>query len=272
MTGQINTAGFQCLKFMCYFYVIVKIKKIDFDLTLTWILTWTLAWIWHGLSQWRHNERSSVSNHQRLHCLLKCRFRRRTKKTSNLRVTGLCAGNSPVTGEFPAQKALKRKCCHFDEILITDCTESCHFDNFRCSQWWKFHQNDDISVSVKPVTRKMFPFDDVIMLDFDFEVLRYLTRFHRPQFRNDVWFLNPSSKFSIPREEHWKEIYLILWSRHCRGLLMDVVAPLIIICLHVGSITVNIGTCLMWMSPRQPLLELSSRCLILNSTTRLRIG
>ena len=29
-------------------------------------------------------------------------FRRRAKKTSKLRVTGLCAGNSPVTGEFPA--------------------------------------------------------------------------------------------------------------------------------------------------------------------------
>ena len=43
---------------------------------------------------------------------------------------------------------LKRKCCHFDDILITDCTESCHFDNFRCSQWLKFRQNDDISVSV----------------------------------------------------------------------------------------------------------------------------
>ena len=27
------------------------------------------------------------------------------KKTSKLRVTGLCAGNSPVTGEFPAQMA-----------------------------------------------------------------------------------------------------------------------------------------------------------------------
>ena len=29
------------------------------------------------------------------------------KKTSKLRVTGLCAGNSPVTGEFPAQMASK---------------------------------------------------------------------------------------------------------------------------------------------------------------------
>ena len=27
------------------------------------------------------------------------------KKTSKLRVTGLCAGKSPVTGEFPAQRA-----------------------------------------------------------------------------------------------------------------------------------------------------------------------
>ena len=31
--------------------------------------------------------------------------RRRSKKTSKLRVTGLCAGNSPGTGEFPAQMA-----------------------------------------------------------------------------------------------------------------------------------------------------------------------
>ena len=28
-----------------------------------------------------------------------------SKKTSKLRVTGLCVGNSPVTGEFPAQRA-----------------------------------------------------------------------------------------------------------------------------------------------------------------------
>ena len=53
-----------------------------------------------------------------------------------------------MTGAYYFRPALKRKCCHFDEILITDCTESCHFDNFRCSQWWKFRQNDDISVSV----------------------------------------------------------------------------------------------------------------------------
>ena len=46
------------------------------------------------------------------------------------------------------EHSLKRKCRHFDEILITGCTGSCHFDNFQCSQWWKFHQNEDIYVSV----------------------------------------------------------------------------------------------------------------------------
>ena len=55
--------------------------------------------------QWRHNERDGVSNHLRLHCLLICWFRSNSKKTSKLRVTGLCEGNSPVTGVFPAQKA-----------------------------------------------------------------------------------------------------------------------------------------------------------------------
>ena len=55
--------------------------------------------------QWRHNERKGHSNHRRIHCLINCWFRRRSKETSKLRVTGLCAGNSPVTGEFPAQRA-----------------------------------------------------------------------------------------------------------------------------------------------------------------------
>ena len=55
--------------------------------------------------RWRHNERDSVSNHQPHDCLLNRLFGRRSKKTSKLRVTGLCAGNSPGTGEFPAQMA-----------------------------------------------------------------------------------------------------------------------------------------------------------------------
>ena len=53
---------------------------------------------------WRHTERNGVSNHQPHECLLNRLFRHRCKKTSKLCVTGLCEGNSPMTGEFPAQK------------------------------------------------------------------------------------------------------------------------------------------------------------------------
>ena len=54
---------------------------------------------------WCHNGRDGVSNHQPHYCLLNRLFKRRSKKTSKLCVTGLCAGNSPVTGEFPTQMA-----------------------------------------------------------------------------------------------------------------------------------------------------------------------
>ena len=49
--------------------------------------------------------RDGVSNDHSHHCLLSGLFRRRSKETSKLRITGLCARNSPVTGEFPAQMA-----------------------------------------------------------------------------------------------------------------------------------------------------------------------
>ena len=55
--------------------------------------------------RWRHNGLDSISNHQPHDCLLNRSFGRRSKKTTKLRVTGLCVGNSPVTGEFPAQMA-----------------------------------------------------------------------------------------------------------------------------------------------------------------------
>ena len=55
--------------------------------------------------QWRHNELDGISNHRRLYCVCNRLFRRRSNEISKLRVTGLCTGISPVTGEFPAQMA-----------------------------------------------------------------------------------------------------------------------------------------------------------------------
>ena len=62
---------------------------------------------WSRTLQWGHNGHDGISNHQPYDYLLNRLFRCRSKKTSKLRVTGLCAGNSPVTGEFPAQRASK---------------------------------------------------------------------------------------------------------------------------------------------------------------------
>ena len=58
---------------------------------------------------WRHNERNGDSNHQPHGGLLNRLFRRISKKTTKLRVTALCEGNSPVIDEFPAQKANKQR-------------------------------------------------------------------------------------------------------------------------------------------------------------------
>ena len=122
----------------------------DIDLGQHWLGWWLVAW-WHqamhcwangdlswaaevasasaifpvfnfgvgdiGLTlRWRHNGRDSVSNHQPHDCLLK----RRSQKTSKLRVTGLCSGNSSGTGEFPAQMASNAE---------------------NVSIWWRHHEN-----------------------------------------------------------------------------------------------------------------------------------
>ena len=39
-------------------------------------------------------------------------------KQSELRFTGLCGGNSPVTGEFPAQRASNGEMFPFDDVIM----------------------------------------------------------------------------------------------------------------------------------------------------------
>ena len=63
----------------------VSIQECSKYLCKTWIYNaWEHA---HKSLQWRHNQ-----------CI-------GSKKTSKLRITGLCEENSPVTGEVPAQRA-----------------------------------------------------------------------------------------------------------------------------------------------------------------------
>ena len=72
-----------------------------------------------------------VSNHQPHGCSLNRLFRRRSKKTSKLCVTGLFTGNSPVTGVFPTQRASNAenvsiwKCFHLmTSSWRRDCTKT----------------------------------------------------------------------------------------------------------------------------------------------------
>ena len=67
---------------------------------------------------WRHNDHDGVLNHQPHGCLLNRLFRRRSKKTSKLRVTGLCVGNSPGPVNSPHKGPVTRKMVPFDDVIM----------------------------------------------------------------------------------------------------------------------------------------------------------
>ena len=69
--------------------------------------------------RWRHNDHAGVSNHQPHGCLLNRLFRRRSKKTSKLRVTGLCEGNSPGPVNSPYKGPVTRKMFLFDDVIMS---------------------------------------------------------------------------------------------------------------------------------------------------------
>ena len=68
--------------------------------------------------RWRHNDHYSVSNHQPHGCLLNRLFRRRWKKTSKLRVTGFCVGNSPGPVNSPHKGPVTREMFPFDNVIM----------------------------------------------------------------------------------------------------------------------------------------------------------
>ena len=85
--------------------------------------------------QWRHNEHDGVSDHPRLDCLLSGLLRRRSKKTSKLPVTGLCEGNSTVTGEFPAERASNAEMFPFDDVILEN-VKGREWHNQMILEWW----------------------------------------------------------------------------------------------------------------------------------------
>ena len=68
--------------------------------------------------RWRHNDHDGVSNHQPRGWLLNRLFTRRSKKTSKLRVTGLCTENSPGPVNSPHKGPVTRKMLPFDDVIM----------------------------------------------------------------------------------------------------------------------------------------------------------
>ena len=126
---------------------ITLIKTIRYDLRTKSLATITLTQLcvyhhMHYITQpWRVHQQTVIGsgrdhyndvimsamaseNHQPQDCLLKRLFGSRSKKTPKFRLTGLCAGNSPFTGEIPAQRAVMRKMFPFDDVIMMSATRS----------------------------------------------------------------------------------------------------------------------------------------------------
>ena len=121
-----------------------KAKKFPFDdaiMTIIW--KWQMTWMatdiqcrswpdWCHPLQWRYNGHDSISNHQPHNCLFNHLFRRRSKKTSKLHVTGLCA--IPHTNG-----QLRGKCFH----LMTSSCIGITVLKFKIFHFW-FQSYEDI--------------------------------------------------------------------------------------------------------------------------------
>ena len=78
---------------------------------------------------WRHNGRDGVSNHQHHECLLNRSSRHSSKKTSKLRVTGVCAETSPAKpANSPHKWPVTRKMFPFGDVMFFKMPE-CHWSN-----------------------------------------------------------------------------------------------------------------------------------------------
>ena len=129
--------------------------------------------------QWRHIDRDGVTNHWRLDALLNLLFRLRSKKTSKLRVTGLCEGNSPVTDEFPSQRASNAE---------------------NASIWWRHHEDKLLQprVSVVSMSLNVYLFECLPVNRALSECpLRHVLAYPRPRICNATGIIFSTTKATI---------------------------------------------------------------------------
>ena len=146
--------------------------------------------------QWRHNGRDSVSNHKPFDCLLNSSFRRRSKETSKLRVTGLCAGKSPVTGAFPAQRASNAE---------------------NVSIWWRHHEIQWVHTESSTRSGCDILEDKTVnqiewaSMGYSFEIILY---HEHDCILIQSSLLKPSWLFDRSHGLSWREIHTIHWPHY----------------------------------------------------------
>ena len=107
-------------------------------------------------------------NHRCLDCFLNCLFRRRSKKTSKLRVTGHREGNPPVTDGFPTQLASYAE---------------------KKSIWWRHHGNDNegCKAQIWPCAQMNASHAGIMIIDVKFKAARSLI--HHPSPCRDCGYI-----------------------------------------------------------------------------------
>ena len=117
----------------------------------------------HAALEWRHNGLDSVSNHQPHNYLLNRLFRRRSKKTSKLRVTGLSEGNSysrcitvpPCRNWWCCGSHRNCKCPVFDIKMVPDIRYVSIIYNLHTILSWPPRRNG-VRVCVRNISHVMF--------------------------------------------------------------------------------------------------------------------
>ena len=107
VTAYLCSTNLFCKKYSCFALSIILLTRVA-----------QLPQMPPRSLQWRRNGPDGVSNHQPHHWLLKRLFRRRSKNTIKLRVTGLCTGihQSPVNS--PHTWPVTRKMFSFDAVIM----------------------------------------------------------------------------------------------------------------------------------------------------------
>ena len=89
---------------------------------------------------WCHNGHDGVSNHQPHGCLLNRIFRRRSKKTSKLRVTGLYVWTSPGPVNSSHKGPVTRKMFPFNDVIMVVPKASVILEPFLCHDNTKLYR------------------------------------------------------------------------------------------------------------------------------------